>query len=760
MQGGLGTFRSRTVDQRRAGRAGGLRLPRTTIPAAGHVDAPTGALLVALVVLAGRAVLSPVLGDAANALASTLSEVATAALACIAVVLGLPAATRAHRHYGLRVLGGLVIMLGLSVAQSAREVLPTDEWALLAMFAAAAALTMYQLTPLVFRGLSRPVLVAASLDAVIFFAAGLAVAGSVGNWFRVAISDATIAVLACVIAMEAWTATSATVLFVRGVRSGFGGPFFMLAGLSLVAAAGALWIAAVDEPGFRVVAVTDMLFSVGVVMIARGWLTWSLDTSDRRSAWAMELGRDLASTAAVMVAIIVVVLGPHTGSLSKLGIVGETALLVGVVAAGVRQVAIKEYERRSRLAEAATSAQLVSEISDRGRVSHALAGVEPGPTTAATARRICERLVGLPNADVVVVTALADAGEEIALGAAGLQREFAGTRIDGLDERLRHARAADGVWSEPAARWLEPWLCGDAVGLAIDAVHAPLIWDEHLLGILTIGSLSRDDAQTAERRAATAHEAGVLVAALVGPALAAEMAARRRRERIDRVIGDAAFHPVFQPIVDLATEAVVGFEALTRFDDGARPDLWFNEAVAAGRGLELEVATLAAAVRESDVLPAGCYLSLNLSPDLASSAEVLGGLLTRLPRQVLLEITEHVPVEDYERMMATLYALDIRIRLAVDDAGAGYAGLQHILAIRPHVVKLDTALVRSVDTDLARQALVGAMVSFAARTGCTIVAEGVETASEAESLRSLGVQLAQGYLFGRPRAAAEWAAEF
>jgi EAL domain-containing protein (putative c-di-GMP-specific phosphodiesterase class I) len=163
-----------------------------------------------------------------------------------------------------------------------------------------------------------------------------------------------------------------------------------------------------------------------------------------------------------------------------------------------------------------------------------------------------------------------------------------------------------------------------------------------------------------------------------------------------------------------------------------------------------------AAVHESGMLPADCYLSLNLSAAVASSAEVLGMVLTRIPRPILLEITEHVPVEDYERMMANLYALDIQIRLAVDDAGAGYAGLQHILAIRPQVVKLDIALVRSVDTDVARQAIVGAMVSFAARTGCSIVGEGVETAEEAAMLASLGVGLAQGYFYGRPRPAAEW----
>jgi EAL domain-containing protein (putative c-di-GMP-specific phosphodiesterase class I) len=108
--------------------------------------------------------------------------------------------------------------------------------------------------------------------------------------------------------------------------------------------------------------------------------------------------------------------------------------------------------------------------------------------------------------------------------------------------------------------------------------------------------------------------------------------------------------------------------------------------------------------------------------------------------------------------MASLYALDLRVRIAVDAAGSGYAGLAHILAVRPHVVKLDQVLVRSVDLDLARQALVGAMVGFAARTGATVVAEGIETAGEAATLRELGAQLGQGYFFGRPERAPEPAA--
>jgi EAL domain-containing protein (putative c-di-GMP-specific phosphodiesterase class I) len=147
------------------------------------------------------------------------------------------------------------------------------------------------------------------------------------------------------------------------------------------------------------------------------------------------------------------------------------------------------------------------------------------------------------------------------------------------------------------------------------------------------------------------------------------------------------------------------------------------------------------------------------SPDLAVAPEHLGPVLERAGRDIVLEITEHVQVADYERLMATLYALDLRIRIAVDDAGAGYSGLQHILAIRPQLIKLDISLVRSVDVDIARQALISGMAGFGRRMGALLVAEGVERQEESDMLRSLGVDLVQGYLVGRPARADTFSAE-
>jgi EAL domain-containing protein (putative c-di-GMP-specific phosphodiesterase class I) len=116
----------------------------------------------------------------------------------------------------------------------------------------------------------------------------------------------------------------------------------------------------------------------------------------------------------------------------------------------------------------------------------------------------------------------------------------------------------------------------------------------------------------------------------------------------------------------------------------------------------------------------------------------------------VLEITEHDVTDDYSGMVSGLRGIAQGIRIAVDDAGSGYAGLRQILEMRPDVVKLDIALVRGIDTDPARRALASAMVAFASDTGAIVLAEGIETTGELDTLRSLGVTLGQGFLLARP----------
>ena len=141
---------------------------------------------------------------------------------------------------------------------------------------------------------------------------------------------------------------------------------------------------------------------------------------------------------------------------------------------------------------------------------------------------------------------------------------------------------------------------------------------------------------------------------------------------------------------------------------------------------------------------------MNVSPKLAGAVVPLGLALRGSGRPIVLEITEHDPIDDYTTMVAGLRTIGEGVRIAVDDAGAGYAGLRQILEMRPDVVKLDIALVHGIDGDPARRALASAMVAFAFDTGATVLAEGIETTDELETLRSLGVSLGQGFLLARP----------
>jgi diguanylate cyclase (GGDEF)-like protein len=233
-----------------------------------------------------------------------------------------------------------------------------------------------------------------------------------------------------------------------------------------------------------------------------------------------------------------------------------------------------------------------------------------------------------------------------------------------------------------------------------------------------------------------------------------ETAVRRgRHERIRRVLESEALSVAFQPIVELASGRVVAAEALICFADEPRrsPEAWFAEAAAVGLGVELELAAIGAALGELGRLPSGARLSLNVSPATLSSGR-LDELLATVPAaRLFLELSEHAPVDDYAVLEAALAGLRSRgVQLAIDDAGAGFSSLEHILGLRPDVIKLDLALTRDVDTDQVRRALAASLVAFAREIGATIVAEGVETRAELEALQALGVTLGQGHYLARP----------
>jgi EAL domain-containing protein (putative c-di-GMP-specific phosphodiesterase class I) len=226
---------------------------------------------------------------------------------------------------------------------------------------------------------------------------------------------------------------------------------------------------------------------------------------------------------------------------------------------------------------------------------------------------------------------------------------------------------------------------------------------------------------------------------------------RRTFGRIRGYLRGEGLSMAFQPIAELHTGAVVGFESLARFD-GRPPETWFDQAATAGLRRELELAAARAAIRSLKDLPEGAYLTINASPDVAmlpAFLETVSGTGGR----VVVEITEHAPIDDYEALNVALRELRARgVRVAIDDAGAGFANVTHMLRIDADLIKLDVELTRHIDIDVRRRAMVASLVEFSRSVGATLVAEGIETEAELVALRELGVQVGQGYHLGRPAA--------
>jgi EAL domain-containing protein (putative c-di-GMP-specific phosphodiesterase class I) len=213
--------------------------------------------------------------------------------------------------------------------------------------------------------------------------------------------------------------------------------------------------------------------------------------------------------------------------------------------------------------------------------------------------------------------------------------------------------------------------------------------------------------------------------------------------------------PFFQPLVSLSTGRILGFEALSRFPDppGRGPDAWFAQAARCGLGARLEAAALRAALAKPG-RPAGTFLSINVSPSTISSAEVHAVLPADMTGLVV-EITEHELADDLDGLERELTSLRERgAKIAVDDAGAGYSGLQQVMRIQPDVIKLDRSLVMNLHEDPAKEALIDSFVRFARRTGASVCAEGIETIDELKLLADLDVTYGQGYVLARP--APEW----
>lgn len=232
--------------------------------------------------------------------------------------------------------------------------------------------------------------------------------------------------------------------------------------------------------------------------------------------------------------------------------------------------------------------------------------------------------------------------------------------------------------------------------------------------------------------------------------------------QIRRTLDQGAFRVVFQPIYALDDGRLLAVEALTRFDTEPvhPPDVWFTRAATAGLGVELELAAIKTALEASSALPAEVALSFNASPATLADERLLNLLDWHTGRLLIAEVTEHAVIDDYHHLDACLVALRSRgVKLAVDDAGAGFASLRHIVRLQPEYIKLDPSLTQDLGNDPVRRPLADCLVQFAHRTSSSIIVEGIETAGDLATWQDLGAHAAQGYLLGRPAPlpAAPWA---
>lgn len=421
--------------------------------------------------------------------------------------------------------------------------------------------------------------------------------------------------------------------------------------------------------------------------------------------------------------------------------------------------------QRSRSQSELSEAELLSRIV-AAQEEIVRAGLDPHKVVDVVTRR-AQELTRSSGAIVEIVD-----GEDLiywsASGAATAQlgiKVKAETTFSGLCVKTGRVLRCDDSESDPRVN-LE--LCR-RLGLR-SVLVAPLPYGDTIIGVLkviapTVNAYQQEDVRTLE-----------LLSALIGATLThavrhasveAELNSKVEadrleadennavRERILAVIEREAFDTVYQPVIELESGRTVGYEALARFADFPRlpPDRWFKDALKTGLGLQLELAVARRALHVLPRMPDDVYLCINVSPQAAASAEIEHLFKQCSPDRIVLEITEHSFVDDYAILSERMRALRrFGVRLAIDDAGAGFASLRHVLRLEPDLIKLDMSITHGIDTQIRHQSLASALLTFANGTSASIVAEGIETQGELDTLRRLGVTYGQGHYLGYPGA--------
>ncbi|MBN6149699.1 EAL domain-containing protein [Xanthomonas sp. AmX2] len=367
------------------------------------------------------------------------------------------------------------------------------------------------------------------------------------------------------------------------------------------------------------------------------------------------------------------------------------------------------------------------------------------------------------------VVEMSDGGDMLYWSASGIAENHLGLRLpshnslSGLCMRTGQVLQCDDSEEDPR---VNREACRK-VGLRSMLV-VPLRYADRGIGVLKVMSPYRccyqpQDVRTLEMLATLVG--ATLALAMDRVALKTDIARRQDAEkhafreraatatRIREVIEAQRLDIVFQPVLALGTQRIVGVEALSRFPSNpALPPLrWFADATTVGLSLELELAAARKALATLDQLPAPLYLAINVSPATLMHPQLAALLQPFDGSRIVLEITEQVQAFDYPRLSEHILALQRQgLRIALDDAGTGFASLRHLLHLSPDIIKLDLTLTRGIDAEPRRQRLAQAILSFAEETNASVTIEGIETEAELETLKALGARYGQGYQLAHP----------
>jgi EAL domain-containing protein (putative c-di-GMP-specific phosphodiesterase class I) len=243
--------------------------------------------------------------------------------------------------------------------------------------------------------------------------------------------------------------------------------------------------------------------------------------------------------------------------------------------------------------------------------------------------------------------------------------------------------------------------------------------------------------------------------------LMGELEARRRRKQFFGLVMAGDVSSVYEPIVDVASRTVFGYEALARGPAGTElhsPLALFEAAERESLIFDLDCLCRRSGLRGAIGLPSGTRLFLNVRPTTIHDPSFKPDALIRTlektelqPSDVVFEISEQESIESFDvfREVRDEYR-NLGFQFALDDTGAGYASLQAVIELEPDFIKVDRALVTGLDVDPARQALLRALQGVADSIDARIIAEGLDTLEELEMLGELGIPFGQGWLFGKP----------